>query len=304
MIGAFVLGACSAPTWIDDPSAPLPERLSELGVYPDVGELETLHPRAIAYEPLYPLWSNGSDKQRFIILPDGATIDNSEHDAWVFPEGTLLVKTFSYEGRPIETRVIRLLDGEWRYDVYGWDDDGKDATHVDIARPRDVPVDAFGTRFDHAIPSERHCRTCHEANGTRVLGFSELQLGAELEALAERGLLAHPAPSPERIEGHDPLTTAVLGYLQGNCVHCHNGRPGSANAFDMRHDVALSSLVGVMTASGAVEPGLRVAPGDPDASVLLQLFREESALAMPPLGVQRRDEEMADVFREWILGLE
>jgi hypothetical protein len=164
-----------------------------------------------------------------------------------------------------------------------------------------------GTTFEHEIPSERQCRTCHEANGAMVIGFSELQLAAAgtLDALVERDVLSDPVPdAPDRIEGHDAVTTAVLGYLQGNCVHCHNGIPGPANAFDMRHRVALENLVGVMTTSSAVEPGLRVAPGAPDESVLFRLFTGASDLAMPPLGVQRRDEATADLFRTWIASLE
>lgn len=310
-IALLALSACGEPTWADDPEGPLPERLSEVGVYADPADLESLHPRAIAYAPVHPLWSNGSDKARALLLPDGAAIDNADREAWVVPEGALFFKTFSYEGRPIETRVIRRGatdegEDEWEYAVYRWDEDGADATLMDdlsVATP--VEVTAGGDTFEHEIPSLRQCRTCHEANDTVVIGFEEVQLAPALGDLDGRGVFAQAVPeTPEAIAHPDPRTEEVLGYLQGNCVHCHNGIAGPASSFDMRHEVALDNLVGVMTGTSAAEAGIRVVPGDPESSVLFRSFTGMNELPMPPAGVQRRDAAAIEMFRAWIESLE
>src|SRR5688572_6966797 len=49
-----------------DPFIALPRRLSETGLYLSLPDRTIVPDAAIAYEPLWPLWSNGSDKQRFL----------------------------------------------------------------------------------------------------------------------------------------------------------------------------------------------------------------------------------------------
>ncbi|HJL14748.1 MAG TPA: hypothetical protein RMH99_03775 [Sandaracinaceae bacterium LLY-WYZ-13_1] len=300
-----IVAGCAEPSWVDDPVGMLPERLSEVGIYPDPSDLDTLHDRAVVYAPVHPLWSNGSAKHRALLLPEGATIDNTEPERWRFPVGTLFFKTFSFDDGPVETRVIRRTDEGWEYAAYRWDESGSDATRLDIARDTSVQGRLDGELVDHAIPSERQCRTCHESNETVVIGFEELQLGARMEALASEGVFAVPPPDEtERVRGSDAQSTEVLGYLQGNCVHCHNGVPGPANSFDMRHEVALGNLIEVPTGASAAEAGIRVVPGEPEESVLFRSFTGMNELPMPPVGVQHRDARAVEMFRVWIAGLE
>ena len=101
LFGAFTLLSCGSenaaevelepevPGWLNQPSGALPQTLSDVGLYPD-GNLNSPHPRAIAYDPLHPLWSNGSEKHRYVVLPEGTSIDTTVSNDWGFPEGTLL----------------------------------------------------------------------------------------------------------------------------------------------------------------------------------------------------------------------
>ncbi|HEY3494979.1 MAG TPA: hypothetical protein VGK73_09850, partial [Polyangiaceae bacterium] len=274
------------------------------------------HPRALAYEPGYPLWSNGSDKRRYLVLPPGEIAESDEAGAFRFPVGTLFLKTFSYPApdggeRPIETRVLQNAEDGWQYAVYAWDESGG-ASLIDLARSTKVEVELDGERFEHVVPSKLDCRKCHESGLGSVLGFREIQLGAardgtnELARLHERGVFGAGASfDPERIEHADPVTEAVLGYLQGNCVHCHNGGAPPA-AFDMQHGVALENLIGKDT-QGELLSGVRVVPADPEASVVfLTLARRtdvDGILPMPPVGVQRTDASAVELFRGWIENL-
>ena len=46
---ALALSACGEePTLLDDPSAPFPDDLASVGVYPDVSDLAVVDPRAVA----------------------------------------------------------------------------------------------------------------------------------------------------------------------------------------------------------------------------------------------------------------
>ena len=68
----------------------------------------------IPYEPNAPFWSDGADKERFLALPNGATIRAGADGDLEFPVGTVLVKNFRLGTRRVETRLfMRHTDGEW-----------------------------------------------------------------------------------------------------------------------------------------------------------------------------------------------
>lgn len=287
-----------------EPLQPLPERLSQAGLYLQLPDRQLVPDAAVPYEPVWPLWSSGSDKQRFVVLPQGEVIDN-RGEPWGFPVGTLLFKTFAYDQTPVETRLMRKTAAdEWDYEVYAWDDDGADATRLDIALPVPVPA-AIG---NHTIPARLDCRSCHESSTSVVLGLSELQLAPVLEALDERGLLAAAPPAvPATIEHEDDTTRRVLGWLQADCVHCHNGSDGPSSSFDLRAEVALDNLVDAESDSSGSAGGIRVIPGDPEASLMFRAISgqgdDSEVKAMPPVGIDALDDDSIALVRRWIEGL-
>jgi hypothetical protein len=160
-----------------------------------------------------PLWSDGLEKERFIILPVGKKIDNSNPTAWLFPVGTVLVKTFFDDGgvggkpRPIETRFIRRVGTEtdfveYDYYLYQWNAEGTDATlvlddrngddqfapTVKVTIKRMVDGKPFvinnGQPFDHTLPSRSMCGDCHRQNGVAFqtfIGFDQTRLNWTLK---------------------------------------------------------------------------------------------------------------------------
>jgi hypothetical protein len=303
---------------VDDPLGPMPAKLSEAGLFEDLNE-RVPSKKAITYEPTLPLWSNGSAKQRFLFVPKGERIDNARRDHWEFPVGTLFVKTFNFpqakDQSPIETRIIRRLEDGWDYQVYRWR--GGDAYL--LALDRSLPVrlrTPDGERITHDIPSRFDCKNCHEHNETVVIGFDELRLNGviedqvqtQLELLAERDLFTTALPElPLRITSDDPTERAVLGYMQGNCAHCHNASPQAESRLDLTFQVALANIIGRETEGSGQAVGVRVVPGVPEQSVLFQALsgesEDEDLKPMPPVGVQLRDAEAVELFREWITAL-
>jgi hypothetical protein len=329
--------ACGAPSDLADPgtfldhlSGELPESISELGLYADPSERAQVHPRAQRYSPAQPLWSSGSQKERHIVLPEGAAVDSSDGQAWSFPVGTLLLKTFSYPDpeqpsglRAIETRVLRREAEGFSYAVYLWSDDGSAAELLDLSRTRAVPVELEGELFEHVVPARLDCRKCHESQAVPVLGFDELGLDApldpaplesapsesaptQLESFLQAGLLSHPPASPPQVITHDdPQTERVLSYLEGNCTHCHNGGDRASAAFDLRHPVALANLIDQQTQGDALS-GVRVVSGQPDQSALFLAFSRadiDGIQPMPPVGVDRVDQAALELFESWIASL-
>jgi len=301
-----------------EPLRELPERFVEVGLYPRAPDFDAVAARAVFYAPAWPLWSNGSAKERYIVLPEGATIDTAS-EPWVFPTGTLLFKTFSYgdenDRRPVETRVMRLgADERWDYGTYRWSEDGTTADLVDPSAPDPVSVESGQGPITHTIPAKLECRSCHESRPGEVLGFEPLQLGdaeaeggSQLDQLSTRGLFSAPPLAPS-IDHPDPETRAVLGLFYGDCVHCHNGWDGPSSSFDLRPGVALENTIGKMTASSASAFGVRIVPGDPSASILFQSYSAETSDSevklMPPVGVDVRDAASIELLRAWILELD
>lgn len=289
--------------WLVSREGPSPDFLSEWGIYPDMDPAVPAA-SAIAYEPRHPLWSNGTRKHRALWLPSGATVDNSG-GAWAFGEGTVFFKTFADDAGPIETRVL-MLDAEgWTFDVFRWSEDHSEATRVSIDTADDVTITIDGVEGQHSIPSRRQCVTCHESAPQVWLGFGAHQRSASLvESLESDGRLSMPAIELPTIDTGDDRSDRAVGYFQGNCVHCHNGIAGPANAFDLRPAVALANVVDQPTGSSAAEAGIRVVPGDPESSVLFRSIAGLNELPMPPAGVSQPDDAAIEMLRVWIENLE
>ncbi len=305
-----------------DPTLDFPETIEELGLFPALPRLETTPVEAKLYAPVWPMWSNGLEKLRHVRLPEGTIVDTSASDAWEFPTDTLFFKTFTTtdpshpEGqRPVETRVVRILADDVEYASYIWDADSLNGQRSDLKLPVEIEVTEDGETFLHAVPNKLQCRKCHESHPTEVLGFAASQLSSETVAtLTDEAVFGSP-PSVTAVEHDDPEVREVLGYFQGNCVHCHNGSDGPSSSYDLGSEVALEALINKPTEGSASAPGIRVVPGDPEASILYQALVNnsvdddddgggEEAKAMPPVGVQRKDAEMIEKIRLWILGLD
>jgi glucose/arabinose dehydrogenase len=305
---------------LEDPLGPLPLVLSDTGLFTDEA-LATASPRAFAYEPTLALWSNGSAKERYVVLPEGEQIDNRDRRAWDFPPGTLFFKTFAFATvdepeRRVETRVIRRTATGYDYHAYKWHTDGRDADLIPLAKSLGVDVQLSDEEtVRHAIPSELDCRSCHESDETVVIGFDELRLSgprggetaSQLDLLARAGLFEVAPPAPEArdaVEHDDASTREVLGYLHGNCAHCHNTSPQTMSALSLEHEVALSNIIEMPTVGSGQAAGIRVVPGSSADSVLFQAFAGEDELPglqpMPPIGVQRIDAVAVELLRAWI----
>ncbi len=325
----LVIGLCSAT--FASSAAPLPRSLRDTGLYVP-GSITEVRRENLPFSPQYPLWSDGATKRRWLYIPPGRYIDASKPGAWEFPPGTRLWKEFAH-GKPIETRYIeRLEDGTWRFAAYVWNEQGTDAVLAPAGGIAALPAPT-APNGRYAIPGEADCRACHEGAAVPVLGVTALQLSpardplapkredeADLPALVARGWLRNLPPAlledPPRIAASSPIERTALGYLHGNCGHCHNsddaappvdlvlshGAGGAASAQEV-----LRSLIGARSryrAPGLAADAPLIEPGRPEASVLVARMRSRNPqMQMPPLGTQVTDAAALDVIERWIVQL-
>lgn len=297
------------------PPPPVPATLAETGLYSDF-DARTLAADVIAYDVRYPLWSDGSDKARFLYVPKGKQIDTSDMDHWTYPVGTKAWKEFRRDGVLVETRYFEK-SGEpplgWKYVAYAWSKDGKTAT---AAKPG--VVDALGTMHD--IPSQEQCEQCHAGAKDGLIGLGAIQLSREtgtspLAILAEKGLLSVP-PGKEFSPPGTGTVKDALGYLHGNCGYCHSdvGRWADARKLRLRVRVADTdptktptylTTINVKMAHGdsTGEQYIGVVPGDPEKSHLFVRMYKRDFWAMPPVGSEIADPTGLTLIKAWIESL-
>ncbi len=326
---ALAVGPALPQTAVDAP----PPALRDTGLYADFDRRE-INPTLLPFAPQYPLWTDGAAKRRWISLPPGTAIDATDPDNWVFPVGTRLWKEFAFDGHPVETRFIQRLPDRWLFAAYEWSADGSEA----MLAPERGRLGAYPLEGgqSYTIPAVSDCHVCHESGRTPVLGFSALQLSPDrdpdglhaspppepvvnLATLVDAGLLVGLPlalqQAPPRIDASTPAERTALGYLHGNCGHCHNADSPLRNlGLFLRHvtgaavEPAVASTVGrpIRTPAPGQSPDalLRIDPGHPDRSALVQRISSRyAALQMPPLGTGLADPQAIELVRRWIAGL-
>jgi uncharacterized repeat protein (TIGR03806 family) len=299
---------------VPPPGGPFPATLSETGLFADLAGLVPAD-GALPYSVRTPLWSDGADKRRFILLPPGTSMTYAAEDAFDLPAGAYVVKTFSVRGRRLETRVILRTAAGFEASTYRWQDDLSDASLV--TQREAVAVEGRDGFQTWTFPSPADCRKCHTDAGGFLLGVTSRQIApvhgtADLVGRwAARGVLtggvpprsARPVSLP--VKGAGRLEARVRSYLAANCASCHRpGAPLDGGALDLRAATPLAEtgLVGAAPQHGdlGIPGALVVAPGDPSKSVLYQRMRLRGPQQMPSLASALPDTAALKTVRNWI----
>ena len=294
----------------------------------------------IPYDIITPLFSDYAQKNRFFYIPSGTQIEYRKDEAFVFPVGSALIKTFSYpidfrhpqKGRRlVETRLLIYTPQGWKGAAYLWNDDQTDAT-LKIAGAT-VPLewkhtDGTTKNTNYLVPNMNQCKACHRGTSgiTGPLGLKAHQLNrkydygrgpvnqinhwSKIEILQDAPLSDN---APKLVSWDDPagsLKQRVLGYLDINCAHCHNEKGlASYTRLNLTYSEDNPHDRGIMkrpTAAGNSSRGryFAIVPGNPDASFLLsRLTATAPHIRMPQTGRTLVHDEGVALLREWILSL-
>lgn len=220
------------------PAPPFPRKLSETGLFASTKDHKPA-PGVIPYDVIAALWSDGAAKDRFLAVPGSSQI---EFDAvtypspapgslpgWRFPDGSVLVKTFSLEleaGNPasrrrLETRLLHHIkmpgnDDEygaqvWNGYTYVWNDEQTDAELLEakgadrVFTIKDAKAPGGVREQTWHFPSRAECALCHTMAAKYALGTSTAQMNREfrypdgksrnqLSYFSELGLFTKPLP--------------------------------------------------------------------------------------------------------------
>ena len=329
--GPALLPRPEAQTCLPDPSADMPELLSQTGCFSDLATLEVA-PELIPYSVNSPLWTDGTYKLRFMVVPNPERIAIDEDGSWSFPEGSVLIKLFGFEfevgdpqsRRPVETRFMVLSEGEWRFSTYRWNDAGTEAERLseDATVEYTINDDGEAHVIDYRFPAETECAACH-GETSRVLGPKTNQLNGkhDYDGVIENQLVAlsaielldgvpldfDPEASPRLVDPavrKEPIDARARAYLDANCAHCHQpgGFAWSSVDIDLRAEIAWADtrLCGVSMELWEWAGTPRVIPGNGQGSGLHRRFVLESELRMPSSGTSVIDAFGAELIEDWI----
>ena len=288
----------------------------------------------VAYDLNTPLFSDYTEKLRWIWVPPGQTIQWSDVDTLDLPVGSLIVKTFGYlhdrrapaAGRDlIETRILAHRATGWEGASYVHDAATGDAVITSGAKTVQASwIHDDGTTRTNAyvVPSKNQCMNCHNEHDDTMTPIGpkarHLNRGGQLEDPIARGLLAGaPADSTTwpRSPVFDDDTTGTVdqrarAYLDITCAHCHNPT-GAARTSGLDLSIGQTDPfqlgvckppVAAGQGSGGREWG--IVPGMPDASILIyRMESTEADVKMPELSRNLVHTEGVALIRDWITGL-
>jgi putative heme-binding domain-containing protein len=306
-----------------------PRQLSETGLFTNVAT-QTPAPGVIPYSIHAPRWADHATAQRWIALIGESTLTLAKKELgvmskgrWVFPEGTVLTKTYSLGSNPprkIETQLLYFDGVQWGAYSYRWNDAQTDAELLP-ARGAESTFDIQDAAAPGGIRRQtwRHfsraeCLRCHNLWNNFAPGFTALQL--ERDGSADNDplrLLAQFDLPPDEGKLADPhgtngnLETRARSYLHANCSSCHRFGGGGSVPSMMNADVPLqeAKLVAARPVLGdlGLPEACVIAPGDPYRSVLLQRMATSGRGHMPYLGGQSVDDHGVILIRDWIVSL-
>ena len=151
-------------------SGKTPKALSEYGFFSDALN-QIPNEGVVPYELITALFSDYTDKHRFVYLPDGTTAKYDGEDVFDFPIGTALIKTFSYQTNEggtllLETRLLLNKEDGWDALTYVWDIDRGDAflalggKTIEVA---DVVTPTNANFIRYRAPNKNQCKECQKA---------------------------------------------------------------------------------------------------------------------------------------------
>ena len=219
------------------------------------------------------LFTDYSYKQRLVNIPDGKTIEKTSNGELIFPEGTILTKTFFYpyderdwsKGRKIiETRLEIKEKNTWNIATYVWNDEQTDAfLNMDGKKVSVNWINSDGNnqKIKYEVPSSNQCVLCHQSNSEvgpigptlKNLNLLVKRNGLninQLSHLQSTGFLTDF--SVENIgsitnyeDPNNTLDERFKSYLFINCSHCHNPKgweESSKKPYDFRYETSINNM--------------------------------------------------------------
>ncbi len=302
--------------------AKYPKSLSEFGFH-DAGQKGFVPSKAlISYDLKVPLFSDHSEKFRYIYVPDGKIAKASGNGLIDFPTGSAIIKNFGYmqdgKMRLIETRLLLRREKEWLALPYVWNETQDDAIlklagarlSVNFTDPDDKQ-----RNIDYAVPNKNQCKECHGVDD----GISNIvmPIGPKIRNMQPSSVTALLKADILQIHGQSKAASwdsgdneserSARAYLDINCAHCHNPRGSASNSgLFLEYEQSNAVAYGIKkrpVAAGRGSGGLEYAikPGYADDSIIIHRMKSNDAgVAMPQIGRAITHDEGVELISRWI----
>ncbi len=317
------------------------EKLSDYGFFNGQIELQIPEKDVIPYKLNTALFSDYSEKLRFVRFPEGAEVAYNPDQVLDFPIGTVIIKTFYYPNdfrdakkgrRLMETRLLIRESSEWKALTYIWDDVQKEAFLEVAGDTKEVTwINANGKKqtLAYSVPNINQCKGCHNNNENLMpIGPSARQLNGDFDYVSGKmnqlqywqklGVLKNlpeMAEIPKTAVWNDPSTgnldARARAWLDINCAHCHRSvgpAKTSGLLLDWKEtDPAKLGIFKTPVAAGKGSGGLKfgIVPQKPEESILLyRMDNINPGEMMPELGRKMNHTEGVALIREWIKNME
>ncbi|NKF51749.1 hypothetical protein G3R49_14375 [Shewanella sp. WXL01] len=150
-------------------------KLSDYNLFADTSN-PTAAPNSggLPYDLNSPLFTDHASKYRFVYVPNGQKASFDANEAFDFPVGTVISKTFALPANTnnrgfanedlIETRLLIRRETGWSALPYVWNAEKSDAMLAKAGAIQGKTLTHKGETFDfdYVVPSMNQCKQCHQ----------------------------------------------------------------------------------------------------------------------------------------------
>jgi uncharacterized repeat protein (TIGR03806 family) len=287
----------------------------------------------LKYEINSALFTDFSQKQRFVYVPNSTQAQFHTTNNFEFPVNSVLIKVFSLpqskQIQPIEVRLLIKRNNGWIFLPYIWSKKHQDAFYYPDGYELNTSVyeNQKKHEFTYSIPGSLTCGECHQNkdnNGNitflpigpkarhlnKVIEYNgeftnQLTLWHKLGKLNNMpNDLSVIDTAPNWQDESVNVQDRAKAYLDINCAHCHNEN-GSAALSGLRLEYWRKSIThahGVCNSShGWRGGGFDIWPGRGEiSSIPIRMRHTDAKDRMPPIGRSLVDEQAAQLISDWI----
>ena len=280
------------------------------------------------------LFSDYTYKQRFVYVPPAMKVGYEKNKVFMFPVGSVLIKTFSYQNtmselppQLLETRLLIHSEGGWKAVSYIWNEDQTEAYLSLVGGTIQTSFSDEGGNIRsvrYRAPNKNQCKECHQINASLTpIGPKARNMNLTLSYDDE--------PQNQLAKWHDlgwidqdidfmkminysslneDIEDRARAYLEINCAHCHipGGAADTTGLYLMLEETNKKSLgyYKKPVAAGKASFNLKysIVPKKPNQSILLRRMESmDPGIMMPESGRALKHAEGIEVISEWINSL-
>ena len=307
-----------------------PKYLSEFGFFQDMQNQipsAEVHP----YSLVNPLFSDYTDKLRFVYVPEGQKLAYVKDKVFQFPVGSTLIKTFAYlntqgemDAQLLETRLLINTSEGWKAISYVWNQDQTDAKRsVAGATIPTTFINSVGAKVDvrYRAPNQNQCKECHQVNQVMTpigpkarnmnknVGYTSGDMN-QLLYWAAQGWIESKL-NADLMQSYENENVSIderaRAYLDINCGHCHiPGGSADTTGLYLNLTEETKEHLGIFkkpVAAGRASGNLKysIVPGKSNKSIMI--YRMDSldpGIMMPESGRALADDKGIKLISDWI----